>query len=184
MMRTASRFAAALTATAIAVLGAAGAAQASGNFVIGDQNAAVGEHVTFWGAQWWKLNSLSGGTAPAAFKGFADEVAAAVPRCGESWTTDPGNSSDPPAAPLPPLIEVLVSSSVTKHGRVISGDVTEVALVATEPGYGPNPGHAGTGTVVAIGCTAHETEEREQREREERERIEKEKEKGGGGGAT
>ena len=45
---------------------------AGGSFVIGDQNAAVGTSVTFWGAQWWKLNGLSGGAAPAAFKGFED----------------------------------------------------------------------------------------------------------------
>ena len=182
MMGRSMRLAAALVATAVALLGAAGGAQASGNFVVGDQNAAVGEHVTFWGAQWWKLNSLSAGLAPASFKGFADEVAATTPRCGESWTTDPGNSSDPPEAPLPPLIEVLVSSSISKHGRVISGNVTAVALVATEAGYGPNPGHAGTGTIIAIGCTAHEQEEREQREKEQKEK--EQKEKGGGGGAS
>ncbi len=155
----------ALAATALVAIGGAGAAQAQGNFVIGDQNAVVGAHVTFWGAQWWKLNSLSGGGAPPAFKGFAAEVAAATPRCGESWTSDPGNSSEPPAAPLAPLIEVLVSSSISKSGRVISGDVTAVALVATEPGYAPNPGHAGTGTIVALGCTAHEQEEREHKEK-------------------
>ncbi|HEY0515728.1 MAG TPA: hypothetical protein VGD00_01290 [Solirubrobacteraceae bacterium] len=154
--RRALRITAALGATAVAALGAAGAAQAQGNFVIGDQNAVPGMHVTFWGAQWWKLNSLSGGSAPPSFKGFANEVAAAAPSCGESWTTDPGNSSDPPLAPLPPLIEVLVSSSIDKSGRTISGNVTAVALVATDPGYAPNPGHAGTGTVIAVGCTGHE----------------------------
>src|SRR5207245_10880832 len=44
-----------------------------GNFVIGDGNSAVGTHVTFWGAQWAKLNTLSGGDAPAAFKGFEND---------------------------------------------------------------------------------------------------------------
>ena len=29
--------------------------------------------------------------------------------------------------------------------------------VATEPGYGPNPGHAGTGTVVIVICRAGES---------------------------
>ncbi|HMC67637.1 MAG TPA: Ig-like domain-containing protein, partial [Mycobacteriales bacterium] len=42
------------------------AASAGGTFVIGDGNAAVGTSVTFWGAKWWKLNDLTGGTAPAA----------------------------------------------------------------------------------------------------------------------
>src|SRR6185312_16787225 len=79
---------------------AAPAGAATSSFVVGDENATMGAHVTFWGAQWWKLNSLSGGTAPAAFKGFANEVTGG---CGGSWTTDPGNSSDPPAGPLPPV---------------------------------------------------------------------------------
>jgi hypothetical protein len=127
---------------------------ASENFVIGDGNAEVGSSVEFWGAQWWKLNTLSGGTAPAAFKGFANEVTGG---CGGSWTTDPGNSSDPPEGPLPPVIEVLVAGKVTKKGRVISGDISSIVLVATNLGYGPSPGHAGTGTVVGVVCPQEET---------------------------
>jgi hypothetical protein len=148
-----------LVATALAALASmsfASAAQAEGEFVIGDQSLAPGAPVTFWGAQWWKLNSLSGGTAPASFKGFADNLTGSA--CASSWTSDPGNSSDPPAAPLPALIEVLVSSTISKAGRTISGDVTAVALVATNPGYEPNPGHAGTGTVVGVLCTVGEEE--------------------------
>src|SRR5205823_2233782 len=34
-------------------------------FAIGNGNSANGTHVTFWGAQWWMLNTLSGGSAPA-----------------------------------------------------------------------------------------------------------------------
>jgi len=130
---------------------ASAASATAGNFVIGDQNAVVGAPVTFWGAQWWKLNSLSGGNAPPSFKGFADS-SGGVALCATPWTTAPGNSSEPPAAPLPELIEVIVSSSVTKSGPVISGDAPGVALVLTNPGYQPDPGHAGTGTVVAILC--------------------------------
>src|SRR5581483_5508401 len=100
---------------------------------------------------WHKLNALSGGPAPAAFKGFANNIVYEG-RCGGSWTTDPGNSSSPPEAPLPPVIEATVSTNITKSGRVISGDVAAVVLIATEPGYGPNPGHAGTGTVVGVVC--------------------------------
>ncbi len=90
------------------------------------------------------------------------------------WTTDPGNSSEPPEGPLPGLIEVLVPSTVTKSGKVISGDSTEVALVSTEPGYAANPGHAGTGVVVAVLCkpeTPQQEEERKRREEEENEEI-------------
>jgi uncharacterized repeat protein (TIGR01451 family) len=126
------------------------AGSAGGMFVIGNLNAAVGTSVTFWGAQWWKLNSLSGGAAPAAFKGFEDTPAA--PGCGTNWTTDPGNSTPPPAGPLPPYMAVIVSSSISKSGSTISGDTQHIVIVQTNPGYAPNPGHAGTGTVVAQIC--------------------------------
>ncbi len=126
------------------------ASPAGGNFVIGDLNSSVGTAVTFWGAQWWKLNSLSGGTAPAAFKGFEDMPA--TPACGQNWTTDPGNSTPPPAGPLPPYMVIIVSSLITKSGSTIAGDTPHLVVVKTDPGYGPNPGHAGTGTVVATIC--------------------------------
>ena len=53
-----------------------------GAFVIGDQNATVGNSVTFWGAQWSGLNSLSGGSAPASFKGFASQTPTTRPDAG------------------------------------------------------------------------------------------------------
>jgi hypothetical protein len=123
---------------------------AGGDFVIGNLNAAIGTHVTFWGAQWWKLNSLTGGSAPAAFKGFEDTPPS--PTCGQTWTTDPGNSTPPPPGPLPPYIVIIVSSSITKSGSTISGDVQHLVLVKTNPGYASNPGHAGTGTVASQIC--------------------------------
>ncbi len=126
------------------------AVSVGGSFVIGDLNAATGTPVTFWGAQWWKLNSLSGGAAPAAFKGFEDTPPA--PSCGTNWTTDPGNSTPPPPGPLPAYMAVIVSSSISKSGSTISGDTRHIVIVKTNPGYAPNPGHAGTGTVVAQVC--------------------------------
>lgn len=138
-------------------LGVSASASATQSFVIGDENATVGTAVTFWGAQWWKDNALSGGAAPAAFKGFANSVQSPAV-CGAPWSTDPGNSSDPPAGPLPETIEVLVASHISKAGRTISGDTAEVVLVATNPGYQSNPGHAGTGTVLAVLCRAGEEE--------------------------
>jgi hypothetical protein len=125
-------------------------APGGGAFVIGDQNSAVGTSVTFWGAQWSKLNSLSGGAAPAAFKGFAPDPA--VPACGVNWSSDPGNSSTPPAGPLPDFMAVIVSSSITQSGSAISGDTAHIVIVQTNGGYAPSPGHAGTGTVVAVVC--------------------------------
>jgi len=119
-----------------------------GAFVVGNLSA-VGA-VTFWGAQWSKLNSLTGGAAPAAFKGFAS--APAAPACGTGWTTDPGNSPPPPAGPLPALIGVIVSSSISQSGSTISGNTVHIVIVQTNPGYDANPGHAGTGTVIATYC--------------------------------
>jgi hypothetical protein len=128
-----------------------GGGSATSGFVIGDQNAAVGTSVTFWGSKWWKLNSLSGGSAPAAFKGYANTLSGPLV-CGGTWSTGPGNSSGPPASPLPGLIEVIVSSEITKSGPTISGDIHGVVLVQPEPGYAPDPGHTGTGTVVGVVC--------------------------------
>jgi hypothetical protein len=119
----------------------------AGFFVVGDLSATVGAHVEFWGAQWWKDNSLSGGSAPAAFKGFADTVN--DPTCPTSWSTDPGNSAPPPPTGGSD-ITVIVTSNVTKSGPIISGDVTELVTVHVDPGYAPDPGHAGTGIVTGI----------------------------------
>jgi hypothetical protein len=130
-------------------------ALASGSFVIGDQNATIGNIVTFsdvefWGSDWWKENSLSGGPAPAAFKGFAAS-STSPPTCGEHWTTDTGNSSGPPAT-VPGFMEVIASSKITQSGTTISGDAPEVVVVKTNPGYLPDPGHKGTGMVMADVC--------------------------------
>jgi hypothetical protein len=124
---------------------------ASRSFVIGNGNAAVGSTPTFWGAQWSTLNSLSGGAAPASFKGFASSATA--PACGTTWTTEPGASSGPPSS-VPSYMAVVVSSSITKSGSTISGDIQQVVIVQTNGGYANDPGHAGTGTVVAVLCTA------------------------------
>jgi Bacterial Ig-like domain (group 1) len=121
-----------------------------GSFVIGDRNSANGTAVTFWGAQWWKLNSLSGGSAPASFKGFAETPA--TPSCLTGWSTDPGNSTPPPAGPLPAYMGVIVSSSISQSGSTISGNTPHIVVVKTNPGYQADPGHAGTGTVVAQIC--------------------------------
>jgi hypothetical protein len=122
-------------------------APGGGSFVVGDQSA-VGS-VTFWGAKWSKLNRVTGGEAPDAFKGFA---LVTPMTCGSRWTTGPGNSPDPPAGTLPAYMAVLVTSSVAKSGSSISGTTTHIVIVKTDAGYKNDPGHAGTGTVVATVC--------------------------------
>ena len=144
----------AMTGSIIAFSAVAGSAVGdplpTGSFVIGDGNAAVNSAVTFWGSQWSKDNQVSAGAAPASFKGYALDVDSTA--C--TFTTAPGNSPPPPDGPLPSVITVLVTSSVTKSGPTISGNVTGFAVVATDAGYDSNPGHAGTGTVVSVSsCT-------------------------------
>jgi len=121
-----------------------------GNFVIGDNNAAIGTSVTFWGAQWSMVNSLSGGGAPPSFKGFEKKPPTVT--CGTDWTSSPGNSSHPPPGPLPEFMAVIVSSLITKSGSTINGDTLHMVIVKTNPGYAPDPGHPGTGEVVAQIC--------------------------------
>jgi hypothetical protein len=47
---------------------------------------------------------------------------------------------------------VIVASSISQSGSTISGNTVHMVIVQTNPGYAPNPGHAGTGTVVAQIC--------------------------------
>jgi len=104
--------------------------------------------VTFWDAQCAKDNSLSGGPAPAAFKGF---VSTSAGGCEGSWTTQPGNSSGPPDS-VPSFMAVIASGSMTNSDATISGDVQKIVIVRTDSGYGPAPGHVGTGIVVTVVC--------------------------------
>jgi hypothetical protein len=46
----------------------------------------------------------------------------------------------------------VISSSVTKNGTTISGNVTNIVVVVTAPGYASDAGHAGTGTIIATYC--------------------------------
>jgi hypothetical protein len=125
---------------------------AGGVFVIGDNsNLAIGATVYFWGAQWSQNNPMSGGTAPNSFKGF--ENGSQQPVCGGTWASQPGNSSSPPPS-VPQYMAVIVSSSIQKNGSIITGNVRKIVIVQTNPGYGPSPGHAGTGKVVSVYCVS------------------------------
>ena len=118
-----------------------------GTFAIGDDNAVQGATVRFWGAQWANNNTLSAGPAPDAFKGFIDGLN--MPGGPTSWTTDPGNSSQPPAT-IPTYMAVVVPDHIVQDGSTITGDTVHIVIVKTDSGYTNDPGHAGTGTVVAI----------------------------------
>jgi hypothetical protein len=137
---------AAFAATLVPVAGA----DTTSGFAIGDEDARVGAHVMFWGAQWWKENDLSTDVTRPSFKGWATTVDAA--KC--SFTTRTGDSPPPPDGPLPEYITAVVTSKVTQSGYVINGTVTAFALIKIDPGYDGNPGHDGWGTVVdLLSCT-------------------------------
>jgi len=130
-----------------------------GAFVLGDRTvggAGATTSVTWWDSSWSGLNSLSGGVGPSAFKGFAAGVTTLPTTspanvCGTRFVTGSGNSSQPPDT-VPAYMGVLVASSVTKSGSSIDGVWAKVVVVKTASGYAGNPGHGGTGTIVATFC--------------------------------
>ena len=67
---------------------------AGGTFVIGNGRSAVGAKVTFWSAQWSTANKLSGGSAPADFKGFA-KTPSTLPACGDGVEDRPRQQLGP-----------------------------------------------------------------------------------------
>jgi hypothetical protein len=71
--------------------------------------------------------------------------------CGTTFTAQPGNSGHP-ADTVPEYMGVLVTSGVTQSGSTLNGTWGGIVVVHTDPGYGPNPGHPGTGTIVATFC--------------------------------
>ena len=119
-----------------------------GSMEIGNLNAGVGTSVTFWGAQWTKVNSLTGGPAPNKFNGFAD---IAPQTCGTGSTGTPADSSGPPAT-VPSYMGVIAASSIVKSGNDITGNAPIIVVVKTDAGYGGASGQAGTGSVVAVYC--------------------------------
>jgi hypothetical protein len=71
--------------------------------------------------------------------------------CGSDWTTTGGNSP-PPVTGVPTYMGVVVASNVTQSGSTIAGNTVHVVVVETNPGYAPNPGHPGSGTIVGTFC--------------------------------
>lgn len=109
---------------------------AGGAFAVGDESAAG--VVVFWSPSWWRANRLSGGSAPASFKGFATRGV------DGGWVASPG-FDDAPAA-VPDWMGVLVANRVTKTGPSILVE-TEGTVVVHVESYGAFS--AGEGTVVA-----------------------------------
>ena len=121
-----------------------------GNFVIGDGNDTVGTTATFWADDWNQRNSVSGGVAPSAFKGFANNPAGKT-TCGGTWSTSGGNSPPPPSA-MPTYTAMLSTDRVTKSGKTITGTKPSIVIVRVNPGYSPSPGKTGTAEVLGVLC--------------------------------
>ncbi|HEX6476450.1 MAG TPA: hypothetical protein VF005_04190 [Acidimicrobiales bacterium] len=121
---------------------------AGGNFAIGGKDVPPGHTgpVNYWGSSWWQQNAPTSGSAPASFKGFINTPSTS--QCG-GWTTSTGNSPPPPAT-VPAYMSTIAVRSVNQTGSTISGTTGALVVVRTDPGYAPNPGHPGSGTVVAI----------------------------------
>ena len=115
------------------------------SFVIWGGNAGgvqAGQTYLFWGSQWWK--AITGGDfqGNASFKGYA------VPINQVTWMSPPGNAVRPPAT-LPPLIGVIVSTSIRGNGQHATGNIAGVVVLRVQnPGsYQPDPGHAAYGVM-------------------------------------
>jgi RHS repeat-associated protein len=136
------------------------------SFVIWGGNTpglTVGQRVNFWGSQW--AQQVTGGdyAANPSFKGFAIPKASPIVPCEPTahstgtpqldagcWTAKPGNSSPP--ATIGSYIGAIVSTSIAKSGATIYGNIAATVVLQVDPGssYGPDPGHPGFGTVVAV----------------------------------
>ena len=130
-----------------------------GAFSLGDTtvaDAAPSATVTWWSHSWSMVNAMTGGNGPASYKGFAGSVqelptTSPAASCDGTFRTNTGNST-PPTGDVPTYMGVLVTDSASQSGSTISGHWSKIVVVRTDPGYGPNPGHEGMGTIVATFC--------------------------------
>ena len=125
-----------------------------GAFTLGDvtvAHATPTTTVTWWGGTWYKHNTLSGGSAPAFFNGFARDTSPSPPNCAGTWKWRPGIGSDPPTT-VPSYMGVLVISRIVGSSSGIGGNVAHIAIVKTNGGYQPHPEFPGTGTIVTLLC--------------------------------
>ena len=123
-----------------------------GGFVVGDQSAVAGCAGDVLGRAVVEAQlAVAAVGCTGSFKGFGDGTTARRRACGGSFTAGPGNSASF-GGQLPSYMGVIVAGSITKHGSAISGNIAHIVGRADQPRLAPNPGHAGTGTEVAVFC--------------------------------
>ena len=124
------------------------------SFVISDRMAAVGNTVTFWGAQWSREESAEQRRCRAEqLQGIRRAVRgrrrAVLRRDVDDRARQQPRAAGRPAARLHGRRR---GRRCDKSGSTISGDVRRIVVVKTNPGYAPNPGHEGTGKIIAVDC--------------------------------
>ncbi|HEX3527742.1 MAG TPA: carboxypeptidase regulatory-like domain-containing protein [Thermoanaerobaculia bacterium] len=136
------------------------------SFVIWGGNTgglALGQRVNFWGSQWESQVTAGDYAANASFKGYGTVPSSPIgicepmatttgtPRLDQAcWTSKPGDSSPP--ATVADYIQVIVATSIAKSGSTIYGNIASTVVVQVDRSspYGPDPGHPGFGTIVAV----------------------------------
>jgi len=58
----------------------------------------------------------------------------------------------PVASDIPAYMGVVVTNQIATSGSTLAGSTTRIVVIKTDPGYAPDPGHPGMGTVVAQFC--------------------------------
>jgi hypothetical protein len=134
---------------------------ATGQFVLGDAAVAralithPAPPVTFWSPLWAKFNVLTSApltVGPQNFRGWASAASASPPVCGGTWTATAAYHTPAPSS-VPSYMGVLVSSVVTETPIKISGNITRIVIVKTNPGYSNAQGRYGTGIIVGSLCS-------------------------------
>ena len=136
------------------------------DFVVWGGNSGglhLNQPVNFWGNQWDKQVTWGDYKKSSNFKGFADSLppfalcevnahTTGTPLLDQScWTAKTGQSN-PPSAPLPQHIGVLVSTSIVAGTNAIYGNVSALVIVnvSPNPAYTSDPGKPGYGTIEAV----------------------------------
>jgi Nidogen-like len=132
----------------------------TGQFVLGDAAVAralvtnPAPAVTFWSPLWAKFNPLTSApltVGPQNFRGWASAASASPPVCGGTWTAAAAYQSPAPSS-VPSYMGVVVSSIITETPVKITGNITRIVIVKTNPGYSNAQGRYGTGVIVGTVC--------------------------------
>jgi hypothetical protein len=131
-------------------------APSSGAFVVGNSSAGNptnGTDVTFYGQNWGKDNSFSGGNADSGLNGYVTSSGGYT--CGATWSSSTKSTATPPST-IPGDMLVIVSSKVSESGTTVSGTILHIVVVAVDSGYSASgmcqQAGQGSGKIVETVC--------------------------------